>query len=140
MRKWVLGIILLAALAAGITGYRIYNKPHKNMADQPVKAALTAQELLANYSSDAGAADAAFLGQVIEVTGRVVEQHTDESGITTILLDTGDPMSNINCELDTVYDQQVTRYNPGDQVTIRGECSGMDLDIVLMRCIISPSN
>lgn len=140
MKKWILGGILLAVLVAGVTGYRMYNKPHKNMAEQPVKAALTAEELLASYSANAGAADAAFLGQVIEVTGRVVEQHTDESGIMTILLDTGDPMSNINCELDTVYSQQVTRYNPGDQVTIRGECSGMDLDIVLMRCIISQSN
>jgi hypothetical protein len=135
MRK-ILLIGGVLAIGAAVVAYLIYNKPHQNMDKATADIQITASELLSAFESDESAANAKFLDKIVAVTGEVRETSTTEEGVTTIVLDTGSAMSGIVCELDTLTEHPKTDFQPGETITVKGVCTGMLMDVVLVRCVV----
>ena len=115
----------------------MWNKPHSDMTSATPDAKLTATELYKVYQTNETIADKQYLGKVILVTGNILEVNQGTDGSTNLLLDTGDPMSTILCQLDKFTKQTNITYSAGQQVTVKGICSGFTGDVVIDRCIVT---
>lgn len=134
MKKYLI-FILLAALVGGAIAYFIANKPHKDMASAEADITIEAAALLAAFESDENAANSQYLDKVVAVKGNVSEVTTSEDGAIKVTLDTGNPMSGVICELDKLSKHPRTDFPVGEAVVFKGNCTGMLMDVVLVRCV-----
>jgi hypothetical protein len=131
--RYVLTGLLLAALAGGIIGYRMWNKPHREVAGASADVNLEATELYAQYTTDEAAANALYLDKIVQVCGTVV-QVSNENGLVTVQLDSGDLMGGVLCELDNLSTHERTEFPAGERACFKGICTGYLSDVVLNRC------
>ena len=134
--KKLLGIGLLLALIGLGTGYFIYNKPHQNMDKAKAELALDAKALFTAFETDESGANEKYLDKVIEVTGTVKEMSTDDTGNISITLETGSDMFGVICQMDNLTEHEKTDFQPGEKVTLKGICTGMLMEVVLVRCVV----
>lgn len=132
-------IILIAIAVIGIVGVAtaiyLWNKPHKNMQRATTDITITAPDLMAAFSNDETAANAKYLDKVIAVSGKVIEATTNGEA-TVISLDAADDLGAISCELDRFSKQNRVTFSPGEQITLKGICSGKTIDVVLVQCVL----
>jgi hypothetical protein len=133
--KKIFLFLFAAAIALGGYGIYIYNKPHKNMQRQAADFELSATKLYADFEENESAANTQYLDKVIAVNGSI-RQIVQKDDQVSIILDTDSLLGGITCQLDDPSKQDFSSLNEGDQVSIKGICTGMLLDVVLVRCII----
>lgn len=131
----ILGSILV--VIGGGVGYYLWNKPHASIGTPDVTT--TATELAAAFGKDEDAATKKFMGDaskslIIQVSGKVLEIKNDTSGIA-LALETGDPINGVSCVLDKFTKQPRTDYKVGEEVTLKGICTGKLSDVVIDRCV-----
>ena len=68
----------------------------------------------------------------LEVTGEVRDTGRNEDGEIYYILKTNDEMFGVKCILDKGFELPGTK--PGDQVKIRGFCTGFNMDVIINRC------
>jgi len=130
MKKYIY-IILVLAIIGGLIGYKMVNKSHVETKGVTAEFVLKPAELLAAYEIDEAAADTKYLDKILEVKGNVKEINEVENG-GSISLDTGNDMASVTCEFESK--DAVNGIKIGDEVTVKGFCSGKLMDIVLVRC------
>jgi hypothetical protein len=137
MLKKLLIFGCLAAVIGGGVGYYMWNKPHAEIG-QP-NFTITATELAAEFTADDAKATEKYVGSmdkmiVVQVSGTVASVENDSSGVS-LSLETGDPINGVSCVLDKFTKQQKTDYKVGDNVVLKGICTGKLTDVVIDRCV-----
>ena len=135
MWKKLLLPFLFVAIAGGAIGYYFYNKKMPSMASEKSDVAVDAANLYQEFQDDETAATTKYLCKIVTVTGAVLESSTLEDGTPKVLLDTGSDFS-ISCELDPNTKHARSEFEPGEKLTLKGECAGLNLDVQLARCVI----
>lgn len=130
MRKIAAIIVILLLIAGGI-GYYVWNKPPAKVEDKK-STPVIATDLASAFTTDEAAANKKYLNQVLEVSGIVAESSRNQDGKTVILLESGDPLSGVQC---TMRDDNVAIGN-GSTVKITGFCNGYTMVVLLSDCII----
>lgn len=132
MKKVVIGI-LVACIVGGFIAYKIFNKPHRDIDAESVIATITADALFAEFESDEAAANASYLDQVIEVSGTIDEVTEDAEGNTVVILTAETAMMG---GVSATIDPSVSEFSatPGVEITLKGRCTGMLMDVVLTNC------
>lgn len=131
-KKIILGAIALVLLIGALVGYRMYNKPHRDLANVTADYQVSATELFTDYEAGETEANTKYLDKVIRVEGEILNVNTDESGQTSLTLDAGGIMGGVICQLDP--DIGKGNFSKGQRVTLNGLCTGMLMDVVLVRC------
>jgi hypothetical protein len=131
-RKTILLGLLILLLTGAFIGYRMYNKPHRDLTNAAADFTLSATELFAGYEADEAAANTKYLDQVIRVKGTIMAINTDEAGQTSLTLDAGGLMGGVICQMDPALE---IIFAEGQEVTLNGLCTGMLMDVVLVRCV-----
>jgi DNA replicative helicase MCM subunit Mcm2 (Cdc46/Mcm family) len=129
-------LIALSVIAIGaVIAYLQYNKPHREAADEQAAFSLSANELFNDFQTDETSSNAKYLNKIIEVNGVVTEVTQPSPENLTVMLETGNEPSVIACEISP---GQVPNPlpTPGDQVILKGICTGYTMDVVLVRCSI----
>lgn len=134
MKKY-LKYILLLAVVGGVGFYFYSNKPHKNMTNAKVEMQLTSTQLFTDYDENEQAANAKYLDKVVEVSGKVKEVNVDENGQTSLTLESGSDMFGVICQMDNLTDHNRTDFKEGEEVKLKGICTGVLMDVVLVRCV-----
>lgn len=134
MKKYLLLLLLLVIVGLGV-GYFLYNKPHKNIAKTPADFELEAPALFQEFETDETAANAKYLDKVVEVKGRVKETSVNEEGVVSVTLDAGADLFGVICQLDNLSEHKRLEFSEGETLTFRGVCTGMLMDVVLVRCV-----
>lgn len=129
----VLIILLVAVVIGGIIGYKQYNKPHRDLMSEEVTAALTAQDLFAAFDRDENAANEKYLDEMLEVTGTIEKINVSEDK-SIVQFRTEDLIAGIICEFEKGALQNIP--SEGEEITVRGICTGKLMDVVLVRCIL----
>lgn len=128
-------IVFLLALAGGAVGFYLYQKPTPTAAAFHTDHSISASALFIDYETDEAAANERYLGKTLELTGTIREiSIQEETGQATIYLEAGGILGGVSCEM--AADQQLAKAKPGEEVTIKGICSGLLMDVVLNRCVI----
>ncbi len=130
--KKIFAVLAILAVIGGCIGYYMYNKPADKMESLKVDESLSAEQLFASYEADEMAANKRFLDKIIVVKGKVAKTKKDEEK-ATILLDTGDILANIMCQMENIEGNLPAE---GSIVSIKGLCTGYLTDVVLIKGII----
>ncbi|MCB0567352.1 MAG: hypothetical protein KDD01_23535 [Phaeodactylibacter sp.] len=135
--KKLIGIgFLLALLGLGV-GYFMYNKPHQNMEKAEADMTLESTALFSAFEANEAEANEKYLDKVIKISGTVKEVNTDEEGNISLTLESGNELFGVICQMDNLTKQEKTDFKIGEQVTLKGICTGMLMDVVLVRCVVA---
>lgn len=130
-------IFLALLIAAAIGAYALleYNRGVKAADDLKVAATVSAEQLLGAFTTDEAAATATYVGtteQAVQVTGTIRSMGPTGDGKVTVVLETGDALAGIACEFAEA--DVPTDWRAGAAVTVKGICTGLLMDVVLVRC------
>ena len=129
LKKIILIVVAFACVGGGIVAYEWF-KPHPKPKNG---IQVTATNLAKEFGADEKAANTKYLDKPIEVTGTINEATKNQDSALTVVLDTGDPMSGVQC---TLSDKKAANTK-GQTVTVTGFCSGYNLGYVSLRdCIV----
>lgn len=131
--KVALFFVLFIAAGGILAALWLYNKQHADTSTAKPDYVITAEALHSEFASGEAAATARYSGKILEVSGKISAVRSDPRA-TTISLETTDMTSSVLCTLSTVVDD--SKLGIGDMITIRGECSGFLMDVLLNNCSI----
>jgi hypothetical protein len=139
-KKTILYTILLLAIAGGITGYLMWNKPHRDIKDaEGIK--ITAVDLYTAFTSDSLKAKSTYTAKIVEASGEVAKSSTNQQNQVIIMLKTNTDDAYVNCTMEGKADN----IKAGSKIVIKGECSGYNGgdaemgiagDVILVRCYV----
>ena len=132
MKRIVIVLVLFGLIGGGI-GIYLYNKPVENLKTAQPDISIEAKALFDAFETDEATANTKYLDKVIQVTGNV-QSVQQEGDIQQITLDVGNEMAGVICELDN-RNKTNTTYEVGATLTVKGMCTGMLMDVVLVRCV-----
>ena len=126
-------VFLLAAIGT-ITGFYFYNEPVKSTASKNADLIIQANDLFAAYEKNEIEANRKYLDKVISVVGTVTSI-AKEDNIDLVTLKTSSGMFGVVCKLESGHNLKAP-LKVNDQIKVKGICSGMLMDVVMMRCIV----
>lgn len=130
-KKWIGIIVFSLCVGAAIIAWGIWNKPHRNVADE-AGIPVTATQLVKEYATDENTANATYLDKAIAVSGVVNKTSTNQVGQPTVSLQSGDIMSSVYCTLKE--DEQPPAQ--GSAIVVKGICTGKLSDVVIIDAVI----
>lgn len=141
MRRRTIKIIIWVILVAGLAGigglYYVFNMPRRNLAQEKALFTISAQQLIQEFKGNENEATRKYLDKAISVKGEIksireLEHHGK-------IFSLADAMEGVSCQMDSaVVSKNETRlrsFQVGAEVTIKGRCSGMLMDIQLIDCV-----
>jgi hypothetical protein len=131
--KFILIIISLLVLAGIITGLYLYNLKSKDLQKVKPDFVMTASDLLLEFESDENAAAMKYVDKILEVTGSIKNIEYVENNSINISLDAGSEFSSVICTFQGNSDPG--KFNIGDTINLRGQCSGYLMDVLLNNCV-----
>lgn len=136
MKQKILLLILGLGLLGGIYGYFQWNKPHQDIASTKADLSLVANDLLLAFEGDETKANEQYLDKLISVNGVIKVLEKNETAEITIILATENDMSSIICNLDPLSKHDTKSLKVGQNIDLKGLCSGYLMDVVLDRCVL----
>lgn len=130
MKKWVV-IAFFLVFAGALVAYWFANQPRPGLDQEDASFSLSATGLAALFASNEAAANEKYLGQVLEVYGKVSEILAEQEKYS-LLLDGGSEGMVYCAFADTPQGVEL-----GEFITVKGRCSGYLMDVILNDCIIS---
>jgi hypothetical protein len=132
------GISLLSVIIAGLSIYGLYcYSRSKSRILVPTDFSLTASALADSFDNGEGHADSIFLYKTIAVTGVVESSYQNGSDHLMVgLFGRAHKKITLDCFLDSLHITAQPGLRPGDNVIIKGRCTGRWNNIVLEQCII----
>lgn len=131
------GVIVVALATILLYVFSSYYKPHRKVEQETAAKTVKATALFEEYSQDEEKANKNYLNQVIGVEGMVKEVKA-EGEETILILDSGDEIFGVNCTIDaTEKKENVRKLKTGEEVKLKGVCTGMTMDVVLIKCFIT---
>lgn len=131
-KKKIIIAILILSIIGGFFGYKIYNKPHVNVAKTSSDITINASDLLNDFSTDEASANTKYLDKIVEVKGEISSLKI-EDGKGIISLKTNDDFGSVRCTLSETATQKMNTLKEGDQVTVKGICTGYLMDVILVK-------
>lgn len=132
--------IIFAGLVLLVYAFYEYNRKHSDLSSVDTVASTSAVAFVTLYETDEQTANKLYLGKPVDVTGVVAEINTQQDRIVNLLLGNTNNMHNVSCLLDVKHTGRVKEVKIGDEVTVRGICTGYLIDVELNRCVIIPKD
>jgi hypothetical protein len=132
--KIALFFISFIALAAILALLYMYNLKHTDMAKAKPDFVVTSALLQKEFENNETAASAKYINKIIEVTGRIASIKPVENKSTNIALVTDNDLSSVICTFPVIANP--LKLKPGSEITVRGECSGFLMDVLMNNCAI----
>jgi hypothetical protein len=132
--KVVLFVITFIALSGILAALYLYNLKHTDMAKAKPDFIITATLLQKEFEDDEAAASSKYINKILEVTGTIASIKPAGKQIISISLNTASDLSSIICTFEAINDP--SRLRNGDEITLRGECSGFLMDVLLNNCAL----
>ncbi len=134
-------VIALVSIVAGVMyGLYLFNLKRSDLSSVNPDYVLNSTELYSAFESDEAAATAKYIGKIVELTGNVAQVEFGSIDSTlNITLRPDDQFSGVICTFGE-KENLSRKVIVGDQIIVRGECSGMLLDVLLNNCVIIKNN
>lgn len=136
IRNIALIVIGILVLGGGAVGYYLYTKQTPDVAGIKPEYTLSAKELTKAFNSNEKQANQKYAGEVIEVSGQISEITDNDTTLTFILTGDNDTPSGVRCSLSSNDLIRAKKYNVGEQVVLKGKCTGKLFEVVLINCYL----
>lgn len=133
MKRIIFLIAILAVITGAFIGFSQYNKKHKDLQKINADYTLEASSLFAAFSTNETEANKKYLSKIVELSGKVTDIKSSDDAYQ-LYLETDDPMFGIICDMEDQANENKIKI--GDEIKIRGICSGFLMDVALNRCVI----
>ena len=134
MLKKILIIVFVLAAIGGFVGYKMYNKPHIDVAETSAEISIQANELMNQFSLNETTANNTYLEKIIGVSGKIASIKI-ENEKPIITLKTNNDFGSILCHFEK-NNLNINQLKEGQNVTIKGICTGYLMDVVLVKCAL----
>lgn len=131
--KIALFFVTFIALSAILAALYMFNLKHTDMAKAKPDFVITASVLLKAFEDDEKAASIKYINKIVEVTGKIASVKPAEKNILNISLVTESDLSSVICTFPAITDP--SKFSTGTEITLRGECSGFLMDVLLNNCV-----
>ena len=135
-KQYLLYALIAITLAIFFGALTIWNAPKASVKSKPADFSLSATELFQEYSENQAVADKKFINQIMEVNGSIFEISEDQKGATVFLLTTGEKEAGVLCTMELGETKKIKGKKVGDNITVKGHCTGMLMEVVLNRCTL----
>jgi hypothetical protein len=128
MKKYILlGILSLIIVGGGI-GYYMFNKKVSTLENTTSDYVIGANDLFNEFDANESEALKKYENKIIEVTGKVISVKNNDNDSNIILEADMAMAGGVNCSFKYKQDEEITK---GSIVTIKGQCQGFLMDVVL---------
>lgn len=124
MKRFAVFLGVLIVLASLVYGWRLYNKPHRNIAKEKADFIVEAAGFYQEFEQDQDLAHDRYDNRVIEINGTLQKISRTADGKAMLLL--GDSGGYINCEMHEDYDALQGKVKDGQPVSLKGLYIGYD--------------
>lgn len=132
LKKIIVSILILGAVGV-FSAYKMYNKPHVDVAETTADITVSANKILNDFSSDEAKANSIYLEKIIEVKG-VISDVKVENGKGIISLKTDDDFGSVLCTLSENATKSMNLLKTGQALSLKGICKGFLMDVILVNC------
>ncbi len=133
--KYIKYLVLVIAMIASL-GYYMWNKPKQSIERKDADYVMAPENLLQEFQSNEEHANKKYLDKIVSVKGKINSLKSDIKGVTSVQIETGDPMSSITCQLSKDQSEKHPDLKEGKDIQVKGICSGMLMDVVLVDCVV----
>lgn len=143
---YVLLSIVILVVAGGLYFYREYNRTKTDTAKLSPDFSLSATDLVREFETNEELSNKRYWDKVLSVQGTVKELTKDDKGFFTVVLGDTNIMSSVRCSIDSVHSGEAATVVKGQQVAVKGICSGFNRDellgsdVILVRSVIDKKN
>lgn len=132
--KIALFVVMFIALAGILAALYMYNLKHTDMAKARPDFVITATAFQKEFEDNEAAASAKYINKIVEITGTIASVKPADNNVINISLVTGSDLSSVICTFPAISDPSLVKA--GDVITLRGECSGFLMDVLLNNCTL----
>ena len=137
MKLWIkiaLAIVMVFAVVGIGIGIYLFNLETADLRKAKPDFIISAADLQQAFENNEVSASAKFVNRIIEVSGNIESISIGEENALNVTLQTGSDLSSVIC---TIPDAASTvNLSTGNPITVRGECSGYLMDVLLNNCVI----
>ena len=130
----MLWLVFFLALGGILAGLYMYNLQDKDLRKVKPDFTMTASELQKAFETDEASAGSKYINKIIEVSGEVESVKPGENQALVITLKTENPLSAVSCTMQA--ESLAPELVAGDQVSLRGQCSGFLMDVLMNNCTV----
>ena len=130
--KIALFFVSFIALSAILAALYMYNLKPTDMAKAKPDFIITASALQKAFEDDETDASGKYINKILEVTGTIASVKPAGNNVLSISLITGSDLSSVICTFPAITDP--SKFRTGYEITLRGECSGFLMDVLLNNC------
>lgn len=135
-RKTLFVIAILVATVAGYTVWAMFIRTAPSMKKLKAEYQLSAVEFYTAFDDDENKANGIYQNKIVEITGEIESVNDEEEGLPVINLKT-EGFGMVKCTLEApLTNEDLSTIRSSNTITIRGECIGMLLDVLVERAII----
>ena len=135
-KKVSIGVLAIAFITAGY-GFYLFKKKPADIRVLSAQYEMQATALVKEFAADESSATKKYLDKVIAVKGKITGVETNATGMATVFLEGGDPLTSVTCSFYNEEALSVKMLQKGKETTIKGMCTGKLMDVVLNKCSIS---
>ena len=141
-KRTIVAAIGIAIIAGAWFGYGEYNRKVKDLSNVQAQITMPANELIGAFEKNENAANAQYLDKIIAVKGNVKTVEKNDRGQYSIVLGNAGAMSSVRCSMDSVHVKEIVNIKEGEEVIVKGACTGFNADellgsdVILNRCVI----
>lgn len=112
-----------------------YNQPHKDVRRLNPEIEMTSEQLVREFQKDEGAATLVYSEKIIQVNGIISDiKLSNGNSIISIQNNTSEP--SVICHMQLEENIKTLKLQEGQQVIIKGKCTGFLLDVILVQCVL----
>ncbi|OEK04510.1 OB-fold protein [Roseivirga misakiensis] len=135
-KKSILIIVGIVGLVAAYFVWNNFLRTAPSMKRLTADVAVTAERLYNDFDADEQTSNNKYLNKIVEVTGEVSEVETSEGSLPVISLKTSG-FGVIKCTMESqLGEEELAQIRVNETITLRAECIGFLLDVLLIRGII----
>jgi hypothetical protein len=136
-RKWKIVIIITVFVftVAAIYGWKEFNRSHTDTSYLKPVFTKTAFELVKEFESGEDSANKIYNDKILSVHGRIIKIENNDSMHNVLLMGTS-AMSGVFCQFEKNDPGVFEKKKVGDEIRVKGVCTGVLLDVILNRCVL----
>jgi hypothetical protein len=132
--KISLAVVSFIALSGILAALYLYNLKHTDMSKAKPDFVITASDLQKAFEDNEKAASTRYINKILEVKGIIASSKPAGNNVLNISLVTGSEISSVICTFPAITDP--SKFRSGDEIILRGECSGFLMDVLLNNCAV----
>ena len=129
--------LLLGLLVVSLGIWLFLNyAPQRSTNNKAADFRLKAEKLYTDFQTEEEVSNKKYIGKIVQLKGVIGEKLTDKNQAPVLILRATNSMAGVMCSL--LKDQQTAfdGKSIGDEITIKGKCNGLLMDVVLDEGVI----